>query len=137
MNDNRLEDSRLDADHIDRLTRELAAMRSRAEKAEADIEAYMAREVAVNTWGVLLCDRLGDFLRQTADASGPMTTKIIVSFEGGELPVVHLWATTDGQNPAARCADLRERLNDALQRAEQAEARNISANPWPWRNWRK
>ena len=33
--DNRLEDSRLDADHIDRLTRELAAMRSRAEQAEA------------------------------------------------------------------------------------------------------
>ena len=36
MNDNnRLEDSRLDADHIDRLTRELAAMQARAEKAEA------------------------------------------------------------------------------------------------------
>ena len=35
--DNRLEDSRLDADHIDRLTRELAAMQARAEAAEAAI----------------------------------------------------------------------------------------------------
>jgi len=35
--DNRLEESRLDADHIDRLTRELAAMRSSAEAAESAI----------------------------------------------------------------------------------------------------
>ena len=101
---------------------------ARAEKAEAALEAYKVREIAVNTWGVLLCDRLGDFLRQAADASGPLTTKIIVEFDGGELPVVHLWATTDGQNPAARCIDLRASLNDALQRAEAAEAALATAN---------
>ena len=45
--DNRLEDSRLDADHIDRLTRELAAMRERAEKAEA----IVALAKKVNAFG--------------------------------------------------------------------------------------
>ena len=101
---------------------------ARAEKAEADHEAYKAREIAVNTWGVLLCDRLGEFLRETIDESGPMTTQIIVSFDGVVLPVVHLWATTDGQHPAARCVDLRASLNDALQRAEAAEAALATAN---------
>ena len=44
--DNRLEESRLDADHIDRLTRELAAMQARAEKAEADLATANECEAA-------------------------------------------------------------------------------------------
>ena len=66
--DNRLEESRLDADHIDRLTRQLHSqhmlmqkimldsaaaldvMESRVEKAEADLEAYKARKTSINPW---------------------------------------------------------------------------------------
>ena len=176
--DNRLEESRLDADHIDRLTRQLHSQhmlmqkimldsaaafdvmesraeaaesalaeaaedyanlasttndllriaQARAEKAEADLETYKAREIAVNPWGVALCEKLGDFLQQTADATTPLTTQINIVFPEGSLPAIHLWATVDDQEPAARCADLRDRLNDAVQRAEKAEAALATAN---------
>jgi len=58
--DNRLEESRLDADHIDRLTRELAAMQARAEKAEAVAE--LARR-----W--LHC---ADVINETFGSHGPI-----------------------------------------------------------------
>ena len=101
---------------------------ARAEKAEADHEAYKVREIAVNPWGVALCEKLGDFLQQTANAETPLTTQINIVFPEGSLPAIHLWATVDDQEPAARCADLRERLNDALQRAEKAEAALATAD---------
>ena len=60
MTDNRLEESRLDADHIDRLTRDLAAMQARAEAAENVVE--LARQ-----W--LHC---ADVINETFGSHGPI-----------------------------------------------------------------
>ena len=70
-NDNRLKESRLDADHIDRLTRELAEMRSRAEKAEAIIAACL-RAMPVGNVTLHTPESLADRIRFLASEVGTL-----------------------------------------------------------------
>lgn len=94
------------------------------EMLKARIQELESLTVPVNAWGVKLFEALGEFLQVAATAGKPMTTAIAVRFSAEEeaLPIVHLWATTDAQDPAARCRLL------AAER-DQARARVLELEP--------
>lgn len=67
-------------------------------------------------WGMKLAEGLGDFLTKAAEG-GPVTTKIVCKLpDGSDMPVVHFWATNDGNSPVARVSELRRLLDEANRR---------------------
>lgn len=93
------------------------------EMLEARIQELESLTVPVNAWGVKLFEALGEFLQVAATAGKPMTTAIAVRFSAEEeaLPIVHLWATTDAQDPAARCRLLAAERDQARARVLELE----------------
>lgn len=92
---------------------------------DAEIARLKSASVAVNTWGVNLFEAMGKFMADAAESNGPLSTKILCTFpDRPDFPVLHFWATTDGQNPIARNSELRAQLADRdRDAAELADAR--------------
>lgn len=88
----------------------------------AECERYRDAEITMSSWGIQLMEGFADFVAKAAKSSGPLTTKMMCSFpDVPEFPVLHLWATTDGQHPVARNSDLRQQLTERDRRIVELE----------------
>jgi cytochrome c-type biogenesis protein CcmH/NrfF len=77
-------------------------------------------------WGMQLLEKLGEFANEALKAPTPMTTQIMARVGDADLPVLHLWATTSDQDPAARCRELAEQLR--LAKADGEAMRDAQAD---------
>jgi len=134
--DNRLEESRLDADHLADIAAKLAVMQARAEAAEAALSTANECEAA----------RLESQKNLLAYAQMATDENWEASMSGLDITIRDRIKHLCEQNVALilsdvdmthECDSLTRELSAMRERAEKAEARNISINPWPWRNWRK
>lgn len=75
--------------------------------------------------GFALLEKLGEFVKQTATATTPMTTKIMADFGDEQIPVVYVWATTSDKEPAARCCELAEDLAAVKTERDSLKAANL------------
>ncbi len=77
-------------------------------------------------WGMQLLTALGEFIEKVATGDRPLTTTIVAKFNDVEFPVIHIWATADEKEPAARCAELAEarRALEVTVEALRAELKN-------------
>lgn len=83
------------------------------ERQTAEIRRLQEAKVAINTWGVQLFDDMGKFMKEATESNGPLSVKILCDFSDNKAhPILHLWASTDGQSPEARNAELRQQLRN-------------------------
>lgn len=84
-----------------------------AREMQAENKRLSEGMIFANKWGIQLIDALGKFLATAAASSGPVSSKILCQFpDAPETPVLHLWASTDGQSPIARNAELRDQIRE-------------------------
>lgn len=89
--------------------------------------AAEAGAVSVNTWGLELMSKLGEFLQRVLAGDAPVTTQIRIKMEDLDVPVVHLWATVDDLDPVARCRDLKAKLMAAEEELKELKEANADA----------
>lgn len=113
--------SATEAEMLDEARAELAALLAENKEQAARIAEMEEARVAIDTWGLAILEKLGDFMRQ-ALADGPLTTCIEAKIgDGGEsIPVLWLWVSVDEKDPVARIREVaaeRDRLKGIVESA--------------------
>ncbi len=74
--------------------------------AREEIERLNRGNVAIDTWGLALVGKLGEFMQKVLDEGKPLTCAIEAKLGDEPRRVVWLWATLDETHPITRLAEL-------------------------------
>ena len=72
--------------------------------------------------GMILAQKLGEFLHEATHSKGPIQTRIVCKMGDSDVEILKLWATTDGNTPTNRVIELcdeRDRLKARIAELEK------------------